>query len=154
MPILLGSFVAPSFAKDEPKKESATEDELLKIDGIGEIVAQSIIKYFLIDENKILLEQLISIGINPVYAEQEIEINNVFYDKNFVITGKFESFSRLELENKIKYLGGKITSSVSKNTNFLIAGESPGSKLKNDQKLSINKVDENEILSMLEIEEK
>ena len=64
---------------------NATEDELLKIDGIGEIVAQSIIKYFLIDENKIL-EQLISIGINPVYAEQEIEINNVFYDKNFVIT--------------------------------------------------------------------
>ena len=89
-----------------------------------------------------------------MYAEQEIEINNVFYDKNFVITGKFESFSRLELENKIKYLGGKITSSVSKNTNFLIAGESPGSKLKNAQKLSINIVDENEILSMLEIEEK
>ena len=133
---------------------NATEDELLKIDGIGEIVAQSIIKYFLIDENKILLEQLISIGINPVYAEQEIEINNVFYDKNFVITGKFESFSRLELENKIKYLGGKITSSVSKNTNFLITGDSPGSKLNNAKKLNINIVNEYEILSMLEIEEK
>ena len=101
-----------------------------------------------------LLEQLISIGINPLYTEQDIEKNNVFYDKNFVITGKFESFSRLELENKIKYLGGKITSSVSKNTNFLITGDSPGSKLNNAKKLNINIVNEYEILSMLEIEEK
>jgi len=132
----------------------AQEKDLLEIDGIGEIVAKSIKNYFLIKENKILIEQLISIGINPVHTDEEIIKNDMIYNQIFVITGKFQSFSRLELENKIKIAGGKISSSVSKNTNYVVVGDSPGSKLNNAKKLNIKIVSENELLSILNIEER
>ncbi|MBA31769.1 MAG: DNA ligase (NAD(+)) LigA [Chloroflexi bacterium] len=131
---------------------NATEYELLEIDGIGEIIAKSITSYFKIKENRELIKELIDIGLNPIYVDEDIYINNLIYNQIFVITGKFESFSRLELENKIKLNGGKISSSVSKNTNYVLAGESPGSKLNNAKKLNIKILNEKEFLSLLKIQ--
>ena len=123
-------------------------EQFIEIKDIGEITAINITKYFSLKETKNLIKKLIDLGIN-VEDEKE-EKNSKLKDISFAITGKFENIKREELKNKIEALSGKIVSSISKKTTYLIAGENPGSKLEKAKELKINILNENEILKLIE----
>ena len=105
---------------------NASFDDLVKIDGIGEKAANSILEYFKNENNKKVLAKLKEYGVNPKGRAVE-KVSNIFEGKTFVITGTL-SEPRSNFETKIKSMGGKISSSVSKKTSYVLAGENPGSK--------------------------
>ena len=127
-------------------------EQLLKVTEIGEVIAKSIINFFHEQHNKDVIDQLIGdeIGIhwasqNPI---QKADISdNIFKDKVIVLTGTLSSMSRDEAKEKLKQLGAKLTGSVSKNTDIVIAGESAGSKLTKAQSLNIQIMDEQTMLA-------
>ena len=130
---------------------NTTYDDLIEVDGIGDKIAQSIIIYFQNEKNLNLIKGLKNVGLNFEVVEEEIvAINKILTDLTFVVTGNFGTKeNRDNLKIKIEELGGKVTSSISKNTNFLIAGEKAGpEKIKKAQDLKI------EILTKTEFEEK
>lgn len=116
---------------------NTTEENLTNISDIGPIIAKSIIDYFNDDHNKAIVEELIDLGLNTEYLGQEIEENESFSGKTFVLTGSLTIFSRDEAEEKIESLGGKTSSSVSKKTSVVIVGENPGSKYEKAKDLGI-----------------
>lgn len=125
----------------------ATEDELLSINDIGEVVAESILAYFGDEENVKMLEELKSLGVWP---QDEKKVNLPLIGQSYVVTGTLESMGREEAEDKLRSLGATVTSSVTKNTTALIVGEKPGkSKIDKANKLDIKKIDENDFLSII-----
>jgi DNA ligase (NAD+) len=128
-----------------------TEEKLVEVDDIGPRIAQSIIQFFKSEANLENVEKLKAAGLNfktkKNYMPQSRD--NFFNDKSFVLTGKLNSFSREEAGEKINSFGGKITSSVSKNTNYLVAGEKAGSKMAKAKKLGIMILNEDELLSRI-----
>ncbi len=119
----------------------ATEDELLSINDIGEVVAESILAYFGDEENVRMLEELKSLGVWP---QDEKKINLPLVGQSYVVTGTLESMGREEAEDKLRSLGATVTSSVTKTTTALIVGDKPGkSKIEKADKLRIKKIDEN-----------
>jgi DNA ligase (NAD+) len=123
-------------------------EELSTIDGIGDIVASDIVRtisdsYFI--EN---IEKLKYAGVNTEYISKEV--NGKYSGLEFVITGKFEYGSRKLITEKIISMGGKVSNSVTKKTNYLLAGEKSGSKLKKAQELGIEVIGENRLLEFLE----
>lgn len=126
--------------------KTATLEELITIDEIGEKMAESITAYFHKEEVHELIEELRGFGVNltylgPVDLPKESE-NHYFNGKSIVLTGKLEQFTREEAKDKIELLGGKVTGSVSKSTDLVIAGEKAGSKLKKAEELGIEVWDE------------
>ena len=115
------------------KLSNATLEELLLVEEIGDIVAQSIIEFFASKVNILMLSELKRIGIDPVF-EQSI---GKFTGQRFVLTGSLTSYSRAEATNIIEKLGGSVDSSVSKNTNIVIVGSDAGSKKEKAEKLGI-----------------
>ena len=124
---------------------NATYEELCTITDIGEIIAKSVYDYFSI--NKELINNLKELGINTNYIGREKHINEEFNNKTFVLTGTLESLTRNEAKDIIESFGGKITSSVSKKTDVVIVGSSPGSKYDEAIKLGITTWTEEEFLS-------
>jgi len=121
-------------------------EKLKEIDGLGEKTAEAIADYFALEENKKIIEKLKKTGIKT----KEEEKNNLkLKGKKFVFTGGLESLSRPEASNLIKQKGGIIASSVSKNIDYLIVGDKPGSKLKKAKKLEINIIDEEEFKKLV-----
>lgn len=116
--------------------ESSAE-ELVQIPDIGDIIAKSITNFFSKDQNKIMIAKLEEIGVNMKYLGQEVQENEDFSNKTFVLTGSLEIFTREEAEEKIELLGGKTSGSVSKKTSVLIVGANPGSKYQKAQELGI-----------------
>ena len=121
---------------------NTNQNELLKINSVGPNIAQSICDFFKNPNNIYNINMLKDLGVNwPENKDQknikQTNINNNINNKTFVITGKFNNFSREELAEIIKSFGGKISSSVSKNTNILLCGENAGSKLSKAQNLKI-----------------
>lgn len=114
-----------------------TEEELTNVTDIGKIIAKSITDYFSDSNNKIIIEELKELGINTKYLGAEIEENEFFKGKTFVLTGSLTIFTREEAEEKIELLGGKTSSSVSKKTSAVIVGENPGSKYQKAKDLGI-----------------
>ena len=106
----------------------ATLEDLSSINGIGEIIAKSIVDYFQKEDNKIIIERLKQYGINMNYLGQKIIKDETFYGKTFVLTGTMTEYKRDEAKNLIENYGGKTSSSVSKKTDVVIAGAEPGSK--------------------------
>lgn len=125
----------------------ATYEELLGIKDIGEVIAKSIVEYF--DKNRDLIEKLKSKNINMKYLGK-ININDNFKQKTFVLTGTLTSITRNEAKEKIESLGGNVSGSVSKKTNVVIVGESPGSKYQDALKFGITIWNEEEFLKNLE----
>ena len=116
----------------------ASKEELVAIHDIGDIMADSIVEYFSNEDNLKIINELKNHGLN--FEEDESTIadkNNFFYNKTFVLTGELQDLTRKEAEEIIQKNGGRTTSSVSKKTNFLIAGEKAGSKLEKARKLGI-----------------
>lgn len=127
------------------KAQQAKLEELEKISGIGDVVARSVFDWFHDKENKNLVERLLHhVKILP----QEKKKNLPFSGKSFVLTGTLSVLSRDEAKKKIKSLGGHVANAVSKNTDFLVAGENPGSKYGKAQELGVKILNEKIFLSL------
>jgi len=148
----VGAVMAEQLADNYPKLDdliNAKQEDLIKIDSIGPNIANSRCEFFKNDININNINKLKELGVNwpekNIIKDNNLNINNHINNKIFVITGKFESFSREDLADKIKSLGGKVTSSVSKNTDVLLCGENAGSKLSKAEKLDIEIWNEDKI---------
>lgn len=122
------------------KLQQASFEELVSIDEIGEKMADSIVRYFEDDKVTQLIEELRTLGLNMSYqglSSDDIVENSAITGKTVVLTGKLSIFTRQEAKEKIEQFGGKVTGSVSKKTDLLIAGEDAGSKLTKAQSLGI-----------------
>ncbi len=127
--------------------EIATEDDLLAIPDIGEVVAESILAWFNDEENIKLLTEMKELGVEP-QAEEDDELP--LAGKSYIVTGTLASMGREEAEDKLRALGAVVTSSVTKTTTALIIGEKPGkSKLDKADKLGISRLSEAEFLKLI-----
>lgn len=126
----------------------ATSEELGMIDDIGPIVADSIREFFLQDQTIDLINRLKQSGVNTKNLEEE-SIDNRFEGKIFVLTGSLEKFTRQEASDIIEKLGGKTSSTVSKKTSYVLAGEEAGSKLTKAQNLGIEIISEEQFQEMI-----
>lgn len=124
-------------------------EELKQIEDIGDIMANSIVEFFSQEQTKDLIERLKNAGVNMKSLEEE-SIDNRFEGKTFVLTGSLSEFTRKEAEEIIEKYGGKTSSSVSKKTTYLLAGEEAGSKLTKAQSLGITIISEQEFKNLLE----
>lgn len=127
---------------------NAKIEDLSKIDGIGEIVGQSIINYFKNKKNLELIEKLKKFGIR-FKSKKQISKKAFLKGKTFVFTGELDSMTRQEAQSKIRKLGGHPSSSVSKKTDFVVAGRDPGSKYEKAKKLGVKTISEQEFLNMI-----
>jgi DNA ligase (NAD+) len=118
------------------------------VDGIGPRIAESIERFFADPHNRQLVERLRRAGIQFT-AGANVSGPVPLRGQTFVITGTLSSMSREEAKAKIEQLGGKTSSSVSKKTNFLVAGGEPGSKLTRAREFGVRVLDENEFLDLL-----
>ena len=125
----------------------ATFDELIQVADIGDIVANSIINFFKEERILKIIDDMINIGVTPVYEEKFVT-NNEFEGKTVVVTGTLENYSRTQIKEKLEYLGAKVSSSVSKKTDYVIVGKEAGSKYEKAKLLKLN------ILSEIEFEDK
>ena len=116
---------------------AASQEELNTIPDIGEIIVKSITDFFSEEKNIRIIEELKELGLNMTYTGPKVEINDNFYNKTFVVTGTLKKYTRQEIEATIESLGGKSSSSVSKKTSAVIAGENAGSKYDKAQSLGI-----------------
>ena len=116
--------------------------------GLGEVIAKSIQRYFVKEEVKVLLKELESYGINMAYLGQKVADNAILSGKTVVLTGKLEHLKRSEAKAKLEALGAKVTGSVSKKTDLVVAGSDAGSKLEKAQSLGIDVVDEAWLLNL------
>jgi DNA ligase (NAD+) len=138
--------------RDLHKLMAATPEELVALYDIGGIMADSIVGFFRDPVMQRSIERLLEAGVNPVSEESLVVINadNPFYGKTIVLTGTLSSMSRDEMGKKLEALGAKISGSVSKKTDIVIAGESAGSKLAKAQDLGIRIIDnEPELLELM-----
>lgn len=142
------NILANHFKSMKALTKSSLED-LLAINEIGTKIAQSIIDYFNKQENLILLDKLSEVGVNMTAKTIERMEQENFQDKIFVLTGNLESFNRKEASLLIEQFGGKVSSAVSKKTDFVVAGTEAGSKLTKAQELGINIISEEEFKNMM-----
>ncbi|WP_315078083.1 NAD-dependent DNA ligase LigA [uncultured Clostridium sp.] len=142
-------------AKDIVKKfksidglKNATFEELVSVQDVGDIVAQDIIEFF--KEEKVIntIDELLNLGVNPIFDEVKI-VESIFKDKTIVATGALQNYSRTEIKIKLEKLGAKVSGSVSKKTDYVIAGESAGSKLTKAEELGVKVISEEEFEKML-----
>lgn len=126
---------------------TATYQELKDIEGVGEIVAESVLGWFLNDDNQALLAKFRKLGVWP---ENVVTTKGTLSGKSFVVTGTLNSMGRDEAAEKIRELGGTFQSSVSKGTSYLVMGEKAGqSKAKKAQSLGVEVIDESSLLELL-----
>lgn len=127
----------------------ATEQELVDIEDVGEIVASSITEYFADEENCRFVNRLLEAGVHPQMHMQE-DAGTLFEGLTFVLTGTLPTLSRAQAQEMIRKNGGKATGSVSKKTSIVLAGESAGSKLDKARELGVTIIDEAQFLRMIE----
>jgi DNA ligase (NAD+) len=130
----------------------ASEEELVNVPDIGPIVARSIREYFNDPYHIDVIEKLIERGVTW-RRERTVLKSQTLAEKNFVLTGAFKKFSRDEVTQEIEKLGGRVISAVSKNVDYLVVGEKPGSKLKKAADLGLKIVDESMFIRLLESED-
>ena len=124
----------------------ATIDQLRAVDGVGEVVAESVVAWFADEDNIVLLDKFKYLGVTPHYEQK----TGALLGKNFVITGSLETMSRDEAADKIRSLGGVFQSSVSKDTTYLVAGGKVGaSKLKKAEQYNTKVITEADLLDIL-----
>lgn len=126
---------------------TASEEDILAIDGFGEIMAKSIVEFFATKQNLAMIESLKQLGLN-MNSLAEIQ-DERFKGMTFVLTGTLEKFKRSEASKIIESFGGKTSSSVSKKTTFVLAGEAAGSKLTKAQSLGVKIISEDEFEQMI-----
>jgi DNA ligase (NAD+) len=141
----VGAKVAKLLLKKFPSLEAlseATFEQLIEIDDIGEAIANSIIQYFSTDYAKTLIQTLHDFGIKTAMDQKENKSSPNFEGKTFVLTGKLETFTREDAAAIIESFGGKVSGSVSKKTDYVLAGSDAGSKLEKANSLGVKVIDE------------
>ena len=128
--------------------KEATFDELISVSDVGDIVAKCVLEFF--HEEKVIntINELLALGIAPIYKEKEV-IESGFSGKTVVVTGTMQKYSRSEIKSKLESLGAKVSGSVSKKTDYVIAGEEAGSKLTKAQELGVTVITEDEFEKMI-----
>ena len=120
----------------------ANPEEIATIESLGSVIAQSLQTYFATEGSKILLSELKELGVNLDYKGQIVAADAALSGLTVVLTGKLERLTRSEAKSKLENLGAKVTGSVSKKTDLVVAGEDAGSKLQKAQELGIDIRDE------------
>ena len=123
----------------------AKYEELILLKDFGSIMANSVLEY--LKENKALIKELQDLGVDP--KEKVLDLPLIFLNQKIVVTGKLELFSRNEITDLIEIRGGQVTSAVSKNTDFVIVGENPGSKYTKALELEIKILTEEEFMKLI-----
>ena len=147
----IGVKAAKSLAKAYKNIDNLMEasvESLLAIDDMGEIMAESVYDFFSQEQTRDLIDKLKSSGVNMQIEETNM-VDSRFEGMIFVLTGGLENYSRKEAEDIIESFGGKTSSSVSKKTTYVLAGEDGGSKLTKAQSLGITIINENEFINMI-----
>ncbi|EHK2346106.1 NAD-dependent DNA ligase LigA [Clostridium perfringens] len=128
--------------------ENATFEELVSVQDVGDIVARSIIEFFKEERTLKVINELLSLGVNPHYEKKEV-LESPFMGKTVVVTGTLENYSRTSIKEKLESLGAKVSGSVSKKTDFVIAGEAAGSKYDKAKSLGVTILSEEEFENMI-----
>ncbi len=126
---------------------SAELEELTNIDQIGPTMAESIYEYFRNRKNRSVIENLLAAGVKP--QNPKTKRSDKLAGKTIVVTGTLENFTRQQIEQTIRLAGAKSTSSVSKKTDFVLAGENPGSKLDKAKQLGVKVINEKQFMEMI-----
>ncbi len=128
--------------------KNATFEELVSVQDVGDIVAKDVMEFF--SEEKVMetIQELLDLGVNPKFEEIEV-IENPFEGKTVVATGSLQNYSRTEIKDKLESLGAKVAGSVSKKTDYVIAGEAAGSKLTKAEELGVKVISEEEFEEIL-----
>lgn len=127
---------------------NAKVEDISEIDGFGVVMAQSVVQYFSLDSTKQLIDELKSLGVKMTPSKKAVT-DGVIAGKTFVLTGTLPTMSRSEASKIIEANGGKTSSSVSKKTDFVLAGEAAGSKLDKAVKLGVTIISESDLLDMI-----
>ncbi len=146
----VGKETAELIVNDFPSLDElkgASLEDLSQIDGVGDKIAQSVYDYFHNSENLNLINEFISLGFE--FKDTAAEKTTELAGKTFVLTGTLQTMTRDEASDKIKLRGGKTSSSVSKNTSYVVAGVNPGSKLDKAEKLGVIILNEDEFLALI-----
>lgn len=142
-----GKLLASKFSDMDALMEASAE-EISSIDGFGDIMAQSVENFFSLPQSRELIASLKESGVNM--KSENVQKGNTFEGKTFVLTGTLPTLKRAEAAKIIESLGGKASSSVSKKTDYVLAGEDAGSKLRKAVELGITIITEEEFLKMTE----
>ena len=125
-------------------------DELISVDEIGDKIANSILDFFNNEENICILNKLKSYGLKFEIDEKDKNISSIFSGKSFVISGVFSNYSRSDIKNLIESNGGRVSSSISSKTNYLVAGQNMGpSKKEKAEKLQTQIISEEELINLI-----
>jgi DNA ligase (NAD+) len=134
------------------KFKNASLEELIEIREIGPKIAESIILFFKEKENLAIIERLRGASLNLSQEEEKIrkeKVTQILAGKQLVLTGTLKDFTRTQAKEVISKLGGRVTSSVSKKTDYVVAGEDPGSKYQKAQKLGVPLINEEEFKKII-----
>ncbi|MBI1318179.1 MAG: NAD-dependent DNA ligase LigA [Candidatus Hydrogenedens sp.] len=149
----VGTTTATALAREFKNMDAlmaAKVDDLEAVDDVGPIVASSVADFFDTEANRALVETLRMAGLNMEQPVETVASDGPLTGKTLVVTGTLEGMTRDEMHEAIQRAGGKVASSVSKKTDYLVAGEKAGSKLDKAEKLGVTVLTEQEILAMLE----
>jgi DNA ligase (NAD+) len=127
---------------------NATQEELQAIDQVGPVMAESVYHYFRTSRHRIVIDDLLAAGVRPEPPQRKERTGNLL-GKTVVVTGTLKEFSRQQAEQAVREAGGKVSSSVSKKTDFVVAGEDPGSKLHKARDLGVEVLDEERFKKLL-----
>jgi len=128
------------------KLKKTTKEELEKIPDIGPEVSESIYDFFQEKRNQKLIDDLIRAGVKILTPER---VGKKLTGRTFVLTGTLETITREEAKEKIRLLGGEISETVSKKTNYIIVGKKPGSKYERAKELGVKTINEKEFLHLI-----
>ncbi len=149
----VGETVAKKLAKHYKNIDAIAQAslmDLILVDEIGEKIAQSVIEFFENIENRITINRLKAVGIRFEISEQNTQVSNKLSGKTFVVSGVFEQFSRDELKKAIEDNGGKVGSSISAKTDYVVAGENMGpAKLEKANQLKIAIISEHDFIELI-----
>lgn len=149
----VGETVAKKLAKHYKNIDAianASLMDLILVDEIGDKIAQSVVEFFENNENRLLIERLKTVGVQFEIIEKNTQVSNKLAGKTLVVSGVFELFSRDDLKKIIEDNGGKVGSSISTKTDFVVAGENMGpAKLEKANQLKITIISEGEFLGMI-----
>ncbi len=149
----VGEVLANDLARryrDLDELSRATVDELQEMEGVGPNIAQAIVDWFARESNRTLLADLKRLGVWPVAERVEKSGPSPLEGLTFVVTGTLAGFSREEVKKFIQDRGGKVSESVSRKTDFLVAGENAGSKLEKARELGVRIIDEEQLRKLVE----